>query len=218
MNAIEWNRDLTRPLDEIRQREMHMKDKNDRGRGTVCLPELRKGRVGLVVATQLARYTPPGSALAGWSSPQQAWAMTQAQRSADRLAGRLRGLVLAWAGMRTFTVGRQMIEFADQIGVAAERLSVTAEQLQVFRYAAEDAANIGVQQADIALQRFSRRVAEAAQGTGTLLSVTQRYGIQLRDSEGRLRPIMDILRDYADAVASAESDAATFGWRSPRMR
>lgn len=79
MNAIEWNRDLTRPLDEIRQREMHMKDKPDRGRGTVCLPELRKGKVGLVVATQLARYTPPGSALPGWHSPQQAWAMTQAQ-------------------------------------------------------------------------------------------------------------------------------------------
>jgi len=79
MNAIEWNRDLTRPLAEIRQREMHMKDKNDRGRGTVCLPELRKGKVGLVVATQLARYTPYGSALSGWNSPQQAWAMTQAQ-------------------------------------------------------------------------------------------------------------------------------------------
>ncbi|GAA4749788.1 dipeptidase [Flavisolibacter ginsenosidimutans] len=79
MNAIEWNRDLRQPLTEIRQREMHMKDKPDRGKGTVCLPELRKGKVGLVVATQLARYTPPGSALAGWSSPQQAWAMTQAQ-------------------------------------------------------------------------------------------------------------------------------------------
>jgi membrane dipeptidase len=79
MNAIEWNRDLTRPLAEIRQREMHMKDKPDRGKGTVCLPELRKGRVGLVVATQLARYTASGSGLAGWHSPQQAWAMTQAQ-------------------------------------------------------------------------------------------------------------------------------------------
>ncbi|HEY4208143.1 MAG TPA: membrane dipeptidase [Puia sp.] len=79
MNAIEWNRDLTHPLDQIRLREMHMKDKPDRGKGTVCFPELRKGRVGLVVATQLARYTPPGSALAGWHSPQQAWAMTQAQ-------------------------------------------------------------------------------------------------------------------------------------------
>ena len=79
MNALEWNRDLTRSLPEIRQREMFMKDKPDRGKGTVCLPELRKGRIGLVVATQLARYTPMGSSLPGWNSPQQAWAMTQAQ-------------------------------------------------------------------------------------------------------------------------------------------
>lgn len=79
MNAIEWNRDLSRPLNEIRQREMHMKDKPDRGRGTVCLPELKKGRIGLVVATQVSRYTPLGSPLPGWNSPQQAWAMTQAQ-------------------------------------------------------------------------------------------------------------------------------------------
>lgn len=79
MNAIEWNRDLRLPLKDIRDREMHMPDKPDRGNGTVCLPELRKGRIGLVVATQLARYTPPGSSLPGWHSPQQAWAMTQAQ-------------------------------------------------------------------------------------------------------------------------------------------
>lgn len=79
MNAIEWNRDLTLDLSQIRQREMNMKDKPDRGRGTVCLPELRKGKIGIVVATQLARYSPPDSALPGWNSPQQAWAMTQAQ-------------------------------------------------------------------------------------------------------------------------------------------
>jgi membrane dipeptidase len=79
MNAIEWNRDLTRPLHEIRTREMHMKDKPDRGRGTVCLPELRKGKIGLVVATQISRVTASGSSLPGWHSPQQAWAMTQAQ-------------------------------------------------------------------------------------------------------------------------------------------
>jgi membrane dipeptidase len=79
MNALEWNRDLTRPLAEIRLREMHQKDKPDRGKGAVCLPELRKGRIGLVVATQLSRYTPPGSSLPGWHSPQQAWAMTQGQ-------------------------------------------------------------------------------------------------------------------------------------------
>lgn len=80
MNAIEWNRDLTQPLDEIRQRELFMSDKPDRGKGTVCFPELKKGNIGLVVATQLSRVTPMGSSLKGWNSPQQAWAMTQAQR------------------------------------------------------------------------------------------------------------------------------------------
>ena len=79
MNAMEWNRDLLLPLKDIRQREMHMSDKPDRGKGTVSLPELRKGRVGLVMATQISRFTPIGSSLPGWHSPQQAWAMTQAQ-------------------------------------------------------------------------------------------------------------------------------------------
>ncbi len=79
MNAIEWNRDLSRPLDEIRHRELNMKDKPDRGKGMVCLPELRKAKIGLVVATQLSRVTCNGGSLPGWNSPQQAWAMTQAQ-------------------------------------------------------------------------------------------------------------------------------------------
>ena len=43
MNALEWNRDLTRPIDEIRQRENGLIDKPDRARGTVCLPEMRRG-------------------------------------------------------------------------------------------------------------------------------------------------------------------------------
>jgi len=79
MNALEWNRDLTRPLEEINARELGLTDKPDRGNGTVSLPELRKGNVGLVVATQIARYVAPDNPLPGWHSPQQAWAHTQGQ-------------------------------------------------------------------------------------------------------------------------------------------
>jgi membrane dipeptidase len=82
MNAIEWNRDLTRDLAAIRQREAHLRDKPDRGRGTVCLPELRRGNIRLVVATLIARIEHDAySPVAGWSSPAQAWAMTQGQRA-----------------------------------------------------------------------------------------------------------------------------------------
>jgi membrane dipeptidase len=79
MNAMEWNRDYRKPIDEIRAREKNMTDKPDRGKGVVCFPELRKGNIGLVVATQIARYVAPGNNLPGWHSPEQAWAQTQAQ-------------------------------------------------------------------------------------------------------------------------------------------
>jgi len=80
MNAIEFNRDLTRSVGDVRASERHLSDKPDRGRGTVTLPEMRRARIGLCVATQIARveheyYSP----VFGWRSPEQAWAMTQAQ-------------------------------------------------------------------------------------------------------------------------------------------
>lgn len=79
MNALEWNRDLRKPVSEINDREKGLTDKPDRAKATVSLPELRKGNIGLVVATQIARYVAPGNSLPGWHSPEQAWAQTQGQ-------------------------------------------------------------------------------------------------------------------------------------------
>lgn len=80
LNAIEWNRDLRLPLAELRASEAHLQDKPGRGRGTVTLPEMRRARIGLCVATQLARLEHDAySPVFGWRSQPQAWAMTQAQ-------------------------------------------------------------------------------------------------------------------------------------------
>ena len=79
MNALEWNRDLTKNIADINKREAGLTDKPDRSNGTVSLPELRKGNIGLVVATQIARYVGPDNHLPGWHSPEQAWAQTQGQ-------------------------------------------------------------------------------------------------------------------------------------------
>lgn len=79
MNALEWNRDLTWTVDEIREREKGLTDKPDRGKNTVSLDAMRKGNIGLCVATQIARYVKKENKLPGWNSPQQAWAQTQGQ-------------------------------------------------------------------------------------------------------------------------------------------
>ncbi len=81
MNAMEWNRDLRWSIDEIRQSESQLRDKPDRGRGTVSFGSLRSGNIGVVVGTQIARFTKRSNTLPGasWNSPEQAWAQTQAQ-------------------------------------------------------------------------------------------------------------------------------------------
>lgn len=79
MNAMEWNRDLTWPVEAIRASEKGMTDKPDRGKNTVSFEAMRKGNIGICVATQIARYVKSGNNLPGWKSPHQAWAQTQGQ-------------------------------------------------------------------------------------------------------------------------------------------
>lgn len=79
MNALEWNRDLRWTVDELRRSEEGMTNKPDRAKGTVSLPSMREGNVGLCVATQIGRYVKRGNTLPGWRSPEQAWAQTQGQ-------------------------------------------------------------------------------------------------------------------------------------------
>jgi membrane dipeptidase len=79
MNALEWNRDLRWRVEDIRKSEEGMTDKPDRAKGTVSLPSMREGHVGLCIATQIGRYVKRGNNIPGWSSPEQAWAQTQGQ-------------------------------------------------------------------------------------------------------------------------------------------
>jgi membrane dipeptidase len=79
MNAMEYNRDQRWTREKIRRSEVGQTDLAFRTRNTVCFPELRRGRFGIVVATQIARYSPRFHNLPGWRSPEQAWAHTQGQ-------------------------------------------------------------------------------------------------------------------------------------------
>src|SRR5205809_1121384 len=60
-NALDWNRDLLQSVKEIRRREQAADDIDfkARGRGTVTFPELRKGKVGIFIATLLPRLFRP---------------------------------------------------------------------------------------------------------------------------------------------------------------
>jgi hypothetical protein len=105
------------------------------------------------------------------------------------------------------TVGRlaalvdRSISAADAIGKTADKIGVGVEALQELRFAAK-ASGVEQQTLDMALQRFARRAAEAAQGTGEAKDALAQMGIALRDQSGNLRRSEDLLGDVADAFAS----------------
>ncbi|MFO0880147.1 MAG: membrane dipeptidase [Gemmataceae bacterium] len=81
-NAIDWNRDLKSPVTEIREAERTQKlVGKGRGVNTVSFPDLRRGRVGLFIATLLARLHRPGMmpAFSRYETMDAAYAATMGQ-------------------------------------------------------------------------------------------------------------------------------------------
>lgn len=66
-SALQWGRDLTQPLEMVRRCESHMTDHRGRGQGTVTLPEMRAGRIGVCLGTVLARTKPQVCPAAGFN-------------------------------------------------------------------------------------------------------------------------------------------------------
>ena len=102
------------------------------------------------------------------------------------------------------TAIRSTVTELSRIADVADKVGVTTDALQELRFAAEQ-NGIASTQLDTAIQRFSRRVAEAANGTGELAKIFKANNVQLRDSKGRLKPLNEILSDYADLVKNAGS-------------
>jgi lambda family phage tail tape measure protein len=146
------------------------------------------------------------------------------ESAGERASGGLKGLghqaELLRTGIRTLggaligvtTVGGlaalvdRSISAADAIGKTADKIGVGMEALQELRFAAK-ASGVEQQTLDMALQRFTRRAAEAAQGTGEAKDALAQMGIALRDQSGNLRRSEDLLADVADAFAQIDDPA-----------
>jgi hypothetical protein len=146
------------------------------------------------------------------------------ESAGERASGGLKGLgrqaELLRTGIRTLggaligvtTVGGlaalvdRSISAANAIGKTADTIGVGVEALQELRFAAK-ASGVEQQTLDMALQRFTRRAAEAAQGTGEAKDALAQMGIALRDQSGNLRSSEDLLSDVADAFGRIEDPA-----------
>lgn len=140
-------------------------------------------------------------------------------RSTRRMSKQFKGMNSAIAEgarmMKGFAATMLSVAGAQQIGRifadvskiqdVAEKVGLTTDQLQEYRFAAEQ-SGVATNTLDMAMQRFSRRVGEAANGAGELLPILKANDLALRNADGSMRSQNDILRDYINLIKNAGSD------------
>lgn len=73
-NAVDWHRNLEESIDQIRDSESAMTELG-RGTGTVSLPEMRKGELGICLATMFARLRQLTPSPYGNATPEACYAV-----------------------------------------------------------------------------------------------------------------------------------------------
>ncbi len=127
--------------------------------------------------------------------------LNRIKQTAIRIAGILVAgkVVKGIAGIATETA-----KLADEVSKVADKLGVGTSALQEFRFAAQ-LTGVSTRTADLALQRFTRRTAEAAKGEGEAKAALKELNVQLTDSRGQLRPVSELLADAAEGLKNAKT-------------
>jgi hypothetical protein len=115
-------------------------------------------------------------------------------KSTKRMLG---GLATVLAGFASVNAFKNVVNDIDRIGKTAQRLGSTTEELSRLRHAG-DLTGVSFNTLAMGLQRMTRRVSEAAQGTGEAKQAIKDLGLDAR-ALGQLRP-EDQFKAIADAM------------------
>jgi len=100
---------------------------------------------------------------------------------------------------------KSSLQSIDTLGKTAQKLGVTSQALQKLRYAS-NLAGVETRTVDLAVQRFTRRLSEAANGTGEAKDALKELGLNAK--ELAKQPLDKQMLALADAFANVD-DAGT---------
>lgn len=126
-----------------------------------------------------------------------------ARTSFKKVAAGAAVLGAAVAGL-TFRTLRQGIERLDRLGNTADKLGLTTSALAGLRLAAES-TGVAANTLDLGIQRMTRRIAEAAQGTGEAKAAIQELGLSA-EALARL-PVEQQFAAIAERMAQVQSQS-----------
>ena len=100
-------------------------------------------------------------------------------------------------------VTRQIAKEGEEIFRTAQRLKMSSDALQEWRFAAKS-SNVAVATFNASLDSFSRRVGLASRGTGPAVEALARLRIQVRESNGEIKDMDELLLETFHALEGFE--------------
>lgn len=129
-------------------------------------------------------------------------------RAAGNAEFKVKGLVTAVAGFALggggiAALATNAVQAADAIAKTSDRLGVATDELQRYQFAAE-VSGVRTETLEMGIQRFGRRLGEAAQGTGEALGALEALNISVRNVDGTLRPVNQVFDEAIQKLSQVE--------------
>jgi TP901 family phage tail tape measure protein len=95
------------------------------------------------------------------------------------------------------------VEAEDEFGDMSERIGESVENLSALSYVAK-MSETNIETLELSLKFLTRAIYDTSKGTGTAKDIFKELGISVSDTEGKLRPMIDVLKDAATKIAAIE--------------
>lgn len=152
---------------------------------------------------------------AGMKEASQAADMKDSVANAEKFGSALGGVakiaVGVFTGIKLADITKDFADFHKSaiegtaaLAPLADRLHVTTDELQALQGAARR-GNVTNDELNKTLFTFTKNVGDANQGSKPLLETFDKLGIKIRDSQGELRPMPDLLMETSRALMSIEN-------------
>jgi len=131
--------------------------------------------------------------------------VTSGLRAVSKAAFSMKGALVAAAGPAAigFLI-KQSLTATDSLKKTADKIGTSTEALSKFQFAAE-LTGVSVETVNMAAQRFTRRLAEAARGTGEAKGALQELNINAE--ELKKKSLDEQMLDLADAFGNVQTSA-----------
>lgn len=130
------------------------------------------------------------------------------------IAGKIAG---AFALEKLAEAGKQAIEFADSLGKASQKVGVSVEAMSALNVQAK-LSNVALDQLQGGMEKLAKNAAAAAAGNKQAAADFSAIGVSVKDANGNLRPMQELLGDvakkfstYADSAQKTADAQAIFG-------